>query len=73
MSAVDVLAVIEANGALTPTQLATSGSISDLHRWMSECVETRARSPETDDATEAFVIWQACRDELDRRNHGAQA
>ena len=69
---VDVLAVIEADGQLTPDQLASSGSVDDLHRWMAECIETRAHSPETDDASEALTIWQACRDELDRRN-GAQS
>lgn len=64
--AVDVLAVIEAEGQLSPVQLAASGSVDDLHRWMAECVETRARAPGTDCAAEALTIWQACRDELAR-------
>lgn len=66
----------------TPEQLAASGSIADLYRWMAECTADRARALKIIDATtyeptrrayeadaaESLAVWQACRDELDRRN-----
>lgn len=78
---VDVLAVIEANGELTPAQLAASGSVDDLHRWMAEATQDRGRALKIaeaassiavrrtyeGEATNLQAVWLACRDELDRR------
>lgn len=70
----------------TAEALARNGSIDDLYRWMSECVETFGRVDRAmqtcepwfaesliEDRDEAQAIWTACRRELDRHNHSVAA